>query len=224
MGEKDLIVKAKEEQSPIKSAFANFITGITRIFTEREDLFNSLDEIGIAWSESTVKLIKRKGKIKDKDIFALQELLGEINKNRERRISEIQKEFSVNLKKICDAEINAKNLAVRSVRKDMALKKKELRYKYGFIKGSKEFKRNREHYKFEEKLRQKEKYFLDLANIPALEKIALEANVRFNCETELLIDVLRELFKNTRSQKIKHIISDSIESINKSVTQKRINE
>lgn len=55
---------------------------ISRVLTEREDLFNALDDIGIAWSEQKISLIKRHGKFKDTDQFVLNEIIRDMDRIR----------------------------------------------------------------------------------------------------------------------------------------------
>lgn len=218
--EKGLIVKEQENKVSVKSAFANFINGITRIFTEREDLFNALDEIGIEWSSSTTKLIKRKGRIKDTESYALQELVNEMVKNRERRHKEIQKNYINNVKTIRKAESNAKNQAIKSVKDDIKIKRKKLEFEFGFIKGRKEFKEKRKSYNFGESLEQQVKYYMEKANIPELERMVEESRYTYDFETRCFISVLQNLSKRIRNQNMKQVISNAIETIDR----KKIND
>ena len=218
--EKGLIVKEQENKVSVKSAFANFINGITRIFTEREDLFNALDEIGIEWSSSTTKLIKKKGRIKDNELYALNELVTEMFRNRERRLKEIQKNYITNVKKISEAEINAKNQAMKSVKKEIQFRRKKLEIDRGFFKGRKEFKKNRESYNFGESLEQQVKYYMEQANIPELERMVVESRYTYDFETICFISVLQDLSKRIRNQNMKQVISNAIETIDR----KKINE
>lgn len=123
--------------------------GLSRVLTEREDLFNALDDIGIAWSEQKISLIKRHGKFKDTDQFVLNEIIRDMDRIREKRIREIVKLSKKSVSDVQKSKRNVEKLALRDMNNIQKIEKKKCYAKYGSSEGKKKFYEKRENYNFD---------------------------------------------------------------------------
>lgn len=115
---------------------------ISRVLTEREDLFNALDDIGIAWSEQKISLIKRHGKFKDTDQFVLNEIIRDMDRIREKRIREIVKLSKKSVSDVQKSKRNVEKLALRDMNNIQKIEKKNVMQNMVRQKGKKSFMKN----------------------------------------------------------------------------------
>lgn len=115
---------------------------ISRVLTEREDLFNALDDIGIAWSEQKISLIKRHGKFKDTDQFVLNEIIRDMDRIREKRIREIVKLSKKSVSDVQKSKRNVEKLALRDMNNIQKIEKKSVMQNMVRQKGKKSFMKN----------------------------------------------------------------------------------
>ena len=115
---------------------------ISRVLTEREDLFNALDDIGISWSEQKISLIKRHGKFKDTDQFVLNEIIRDMDRIREKRIREIVKLSKKSVSDVQKSKRNVEKLALRDMNNIQKIEKKNVMQNMVRQKGKKSFMKN----------------------------------------------------------------------------------
>lgn len=171
--------------NPLINSLGHFITNLSNMVTEfvgnRKDLFNALDSLGIEATNEVKALIQRKGKFKSEDKYVINELIVEMNRRKAKRNKEIQREARHNVKERVKAVTRARNAAIKDSRNE---KKSELfayRCKYGFLRGTQEFKKNRETLELESISKVKELYLKD-ANISMFDKICEESDLRYIIE------------------------------------------
>ena len=115
---------------------------ISRVLTEREDLFNALDDIGISWSEQKISLIKRHGKFKDTEQFVLNEIIRDMDRIREKRIREIVKLSKKSVSDVQKSKRNVEKLALRDMNNIQKIEKKNVMQNMVRQKGKKSFMKN----------------------------------------------------------------------------------
>ena len=179
----------------------NCLKCLSRVLTEREDLFNALDDIGIAWSEQKISLIKRHGKFKDTDQFVLNEIIRDMDRIREKRIREIVKLSKKSVSDVQKSKRNVEKLALRDMNNIQKIEKKKCYAKYGSSEGKKKFYEKRENYNFDEYYEAQRKYYYDFANIDIAEAGCKEIKERWQIEYQNHFNALQKMYslcgKNT---------------------------
>lgn len=203
--------------NPLINSLGHFITNFSNLITgfvsERKELFNALDSLGIEMSNEAKALIQRKGKFKSEDKYVINELIMEMNRKKSKRNKEIQKESRHNVKERVKAVTNARNAAIKDSKNE---KKSELfayRRKYGFFKGSQEFKKSNEDLTLEDIKKVKDLY-LKNANIPLFDRICEETALKYTIECNSYKKVCEFLLKKSEGlDEIQSVIQKFLDNL-----------